>query len=287
VDMFGTVAQRRRYLAAARRGERVGALAISERAAGSDLREITTTAVRDAGGGYVLDGEKYYVANGSQADFYIVLARTRRVAGARGLAGASLVVVDADSPGVRREPQPMLGWHAADVCRIELRNVAVPPGGLIGRQDRALTQLMRALDFERLVAGLLAVGGVRYCLELLYRFVREHRVGAGPLSANQVVRHRVADLGAEFELVRRFAEHATGLHCRGELDTRDASILKVRATELAVAAATTAMQYHGARGYLDGSDVSRLHRDAAAGTIAAGANEVLRDMIFETTWPET
>lgn len=286
VDMYGTLEQRERYLAAARRGERVGALAISERTAGSDLRNIATTAEPAEDGGYLVDGDKYYVANGAQADFYIVLARTRRVAAARGLAGASLVIVDADSPGVCREPQPMLGWHAAGVCRVGLRRVAVPPGRLIGRQDRALTQLMPALDFERLVAGLLAVGGVRYCLELLNRFVREHRVGAGPLSANQVVRHRVADLGAEFELVRRFADHATDLHCRGQLDTRDASILKVRATDLAVAAATTAMQYHGARGYLDGSDVARLHRDAVAGTIAGGANEILRDMIFETTWSD-
>ncbi len=283
VDLFGTAEQRASYLDAGRRGERIAALAISEATAGSDLRHIRTGAEPRDDGGYIVNGEKTYVTNGSQADFYIVLVRTRPVPTAKGLAGTSLIIVDADSRGVSREPQPMLGWHGADVCLVELRDVVVPPGRLVGRRNQALTHLMRALDFERLVAGLLAVGGVRHCLDLLNRFVREHRVKDAPLSANQAVRHRIAELGAEFELVRQYAYHVAGLHSRGELDTRAASILKTKATDLAVAAAQVTLQYHGARGYLDDSTASRLYRDAIAGTVAAGSNEVLRDMIFDTT----
>lgn len=286
LELFGTPDQHRDYLAPARRGDKIAALAITEATAGSDLRHIQTTAEPEPDGGYLIKGEKSYVANGCQADFFVMLTRTRPAAIGRGLTGASLVIVDGNAPGVCRGPQDMLGWHGADVCHVELRDVRVPAGRVIGRPDRALLHLMRALDFERLVVGMMAVGGTRYCLDLVSRFVREHRVRDAPLSANQAVRHRLAALGADFELVRQFAYHSAWLHSRGELDTRSASILKVRATEVAVAAAQTCVQYHGARGYLNDSASARLYRDAIAGTIAAGANELLLDMIFDLSRPD-
>jgi len=283
LELFGTPEQRDSYLPAARRGERIAALAISEDGAGTDLRHLATWARPDGGGGYRLDGAKSHVANGSAADFCITLVRTREATAGRGLNGVSLLIVDTALPGLTREPLAMLGWRASDVCRLTFDGVTVPADRLLGRRDQALMLLMRALDFERLVAGLLAVGGVRYCLELLDGHVRRHQVRDAPLGANQAVRHRLAELTAEAELVRHYAYHAARLHSHGELDTRTASILKLRATELAVAAAQTCLQYHGARGYLDDSTAARLYRDAMAGTIAAGASELMRDMIFETT----
>jgi alkylation response protein AidB-like acyl-CoA dehydrogenase len=131
------------------------------------------------------------------------------------------------------------------------------------------------------VAGLLAVGGVRYTLRLLDTHVRTRHVQGVALGAHQSVRHRLAELYAEFDMVRRYAHHAAWLHAQGGLDTRTASVVKLRATELAVSAAQVCAQYHGALGYLEGTDVARVHRDATAGTIAAGASELLRDMIFE------
>lgn len=281
LDLFGTDEQRAAFLTPIRRGESVVALAVTEAQAGSDLRCLDTRAAPDLDGGFTVDGEKHYVANGSVADLVVTLARTGRDGAAGGLAGASLLLVDAVDPGVARTPQPMIGWRSAGVCRLEFHGVAVPGDRLLGRRDRALLHLVQALDFERLVAGLLAVGGVRHCLELLGRFAREHRVRAAPLNTNQAVRHRLAELDAEFELVRHFAYHAAWLQSIGALDTRTASIVKLRATELAVTAAQTCVQYHGARGYLDESTAARLYRDAMAGTIAAGASELLRDLIFE------
>lgn len=281
LELFGTERQRDAYLAPARQGELIAALAISEADAGSDLRHLRTRAECRSDGSYLVNGEKSFVANGSQAGFLITLVRTRDAPTNRGLAGASLVIIDADSPGVHREPQPMLGWRSADICRISLRDVIVPAAWLIGRPNQALTQLMRALDFERLVAGLLAVGGTRHCLALVDRFVREHQVWDAPLSTNQAVRHRIAELTSDFELVRQYAYYAAGLHGRGAMSTQVASILKLKATELAVAAAQMCIQYHGARGCLDDATAARLYRDAVGGTIAAGASELLRDMIFE------
>nr|WP_274613948.1 acyl-CoA dehydrogenase family protein [Streptomonospora nanhaiensis] len=140
---------------------------------------------------------------------------------------------------------------------------------------------MRALDFERLVAGLLAVGGVRHTLELLAAHLAARQLNGGRLGERQAVRHQVADLLAEYDTVRRYAHHAAWLHAQGRLDTRTASVVKLRATELAVAAAQTCARLHGAQGCLESSAVARVHRDALAGTVAAGASELLRDLIAE------
>jgi acyl-CoA dehydrogenase len=279
--LFGSAEQRRSYVAAAHSGARIGGLALTEAEAGSDLSRIRATATW-TGGRYLVSGEKLYVANGCQADFLIVLARTGPAAGNNALSGASLLIVNTESPGLTRDLQPMLGWHSAGLTRITFDEVAVPAGRVLGRANRALPQLLRALDFERLVAGLLAVGGVHHCLDLLGRFVRQRQVKNGPLAAHQLVQQRLAGLESRLELVRHYGCHAAVLHSRGILDTRTASVLKVEATELAMAAAIACAQFHGAQGYLRESAVARLYRDAAAGTIAGGASEVLREAIFET-----
>ncbi|OLR93703.1 acyl-CoA dehydrogenase family protein [Actinokineospora bangkokensis] len=286
LDRFGTPEQRAELLADVRAGTRVAALALSEPDAGTDLAAITTRAEPDGSGGYRLTGHKAHVANGSQAGFYVCLARLRTVAARpRSLAGCGFLLVDADAPGVRATPEPMLGWHSADVCEVTFDAVPVPADRVLGNPARTLTYLVESLDFERLAAGLLAAGGAAHCLDLLDGFVRGHHVGGAPLSANQVVRHTTADLAAELDLVRSYAHLAALRHARGRLDTRTASTLKLRATELAANAARACLQYHGARGYREGSAVARVHRDAAAGTITAGANELLRDLVFDTAAP--
>jgi alkylation response protein AidB-like acyl-CoA dehydrogenase len=281
LELFGTPDLRDAYLPAVRRGERIAALAISEEDAGTDLRHLRTVARPDGDRGYLVTGSKRHVANGSQAGFFVTLVRTRPDAPGGLLAGTSLLIVDAGQPGVTRVPEQMLGWHAADVCQVDFADVPVPADRVIGRVDRALAYLMRALDFERLVAGLLAVGGVMHCVELLDRFVRGHRIKDAPLSANQAVRHRLADLHGDLHLVRQYGYHAAWLHSQARLDTRTASVLKLKATELAVSAAHACVRYHGARGYLEDSVPARLLRDAVAGTIAAGASELMRELIFE------
>jgi acyl-CoA dehydrogenase len=281
LEMFGSAEQRAAYRPGMRDGTTVAALAISEDAAGSDLRHLSTVAVPDGAGGYRVSGVKRHVANGSRAGVFVVLARLGEAVPGNGLTGAALLLVDADRPGVARTPEAMIGWHSADVCRIDLTDVPVPGDRVIGRPERTLLYLMRALNMERLVAGLLAVGGVMHCVDLVDRFARSHRIKDAPLSANQSVRHRIADLRAQLDLVRQYGRHAARTHSRGELDVRTASVLKLQATELAVDAAQTCVQYHGARGYREDSAAARLYRDAMAGTIAAGASELMREMIFE------
>ncbi|RII13405.1 Acyl-CoA dehydrogenase [Streptomyces sp. YIM 130001] len=280
LDMFGTPAQKEAYLEPARRGERLAALAITEAEAGSDLSRLGTRARRRDGGGLLVDGEKLYVANGTQASFFVTLVRTRDdTATAHGLTGASLLLIDADSPGVHRTGQRMLGWRSADISKVVFEDVVVPEDRVLGRWDRALMHVVQGLDFERLAAGLLAVGGVAHCLELLNAHIRRRRVKNMPLYGHQAVRHAFAELTADHELVTQYGRHAALLHSRGELDSRTATVLKLKATELAVQAAHVCLQFHGAQGCLDESTAARLYRDASAGTIAAGASELLRDLV--------
>lgn len=281
LHMFGRPEQQVSYLWGVRDGSRIAALAISEDQAGSDLRHLTTRADPRDDGTYLLRGVKQHIVNGSQADFFVVLAKTSDAGATRGLAGASLLIVDADLPGVSRSPQPMLGWRSSDICRVEFDDVPVPADRLIGRREFALRYLVAALDFERLVAGLLAVGGAAHAVDLLDSFVRRHRVKDAPLAANQAVRHRVASLTAELELARQYAYHVSWTHSAGRLGTRSAAVVKLTATELASRAAQALLQCHGARGLLADAVPARVHRDAVAGTIAAGPSELMLDLIFE------
>ncbi|MFI5593242.1 acyl-CoA dehydrogenase family protein [Amycolatopsis sp. NPDC051758] len=284
LDRFGSPHQQAAYLPDVREGRRVAALALSEPEAGTDLNGITTRAEPDGAGGYRVSGRKAHVTNGSRAGFFLCLARVR-TAGSRprSLAGCGLLLVDADAPGVTTTAEPMVGWRAADVCEVTLDSVPVPAGRLLGKAGHTLSYLMTALDFERLVAGLLAIGGASRSLALTGSFARGHHVNGAPLAANQAVRHTLADLAAELDLVRTYGYSAAMRHAEGRLDTGTASTLKLRATELAVSAARACTQYHGARGYREDSEIARVHRDAAAGTITAGASELMRDLIFETT----
>jgi alkylation response protein AidB-like acyl-CoA dehydrogenase len=279
--LFGTPEQQRTYLPDACRGKRIAALAITEAEAGSDLRHLQTYAQPQRGGGYRVSGRKCYVTNGSQADMLLVLVKTRETSANRGLSGAALLLLDANSPGLRRLRQPMLGWHSADICTIEMDDVRVPAQNLLGQSDRALVYLMRALDFERLVAGLLAVGGAAHCVSLLRQFVTSHQVKDAPLSANQVVRHRLAEMSSDLDLLRHYAYQAAWRHSQQCLDTRTAAILKLKSTEFATTAAQTCVQYHGARGYTSESAAARHYRDAVAAAIAAGPSELMRELIFE------
>jgi acyl-CoA dehydrogenase len=281
IDLFGAEELRKAYLEGARRGDRIAALALSEAEAGSDLRHLRTTAEQTADGSYRVNGEKYYVTNGSQADFFVTLVRTREALASNALTGASLLIIDSAIEGISRFPQAMVGWQGADICRIEFADVSVPAGCLIGRPNSALLQLMQALNFERLVAGLLAVGAIAYSLDLLAAHVSNRHIQDAPLSAKQVLRHQMADFYADLEVVRHYAYHAAWLHSCGHLDSRTASILKLKATELAVAVAQKCVQYHGARGYVRDSAPARLYCDAIGGTIAGGPNELLRELIYQ------
>ncbi len=276
----GGAALRRRYLAPAVAGDKIAALAVTEPTAGSDLAGLATT-VHEQPDHFVLDGTKSMVSNGSSADFYVVLARSSTHAGSgRGAAGLSLFVVDADSPGITIDRTEPVGWRAADPATVRFEAVRVPLDQVIGRLDSGFYQLMRGFQLERVVAAVLALGGADRSLQL----TREHLVRRTAFGARladlQAVRHRVADLATDLAAARELVYHAAWRYQSDDLGSvRECSMAKLCATELATRMADTSLQLHGAHGYLDGTEVARVFRDARAATIAAGPSEVMRDII--------
>lgn len=268
-------------LAAAVAGEKVVGLAVTEPGAGSDLAGLSTSAVRD-GDGYVVRGEKHMVSNGTTADLLVVAVRTsaageRRPAGATGL---SLLAVDTGLPGVVVRPEPTAGWRAAGTATVVLDGVRVPADRLLGRPDSGFYQLMRGFQLERLVAAVLAVGGMDGGLDELRRHLRDRRVGDAPLASRQAVRHRLADLATTVEAARHLVHHAAWRYERdGDLAATACTMAKLFATEAACRLADESLQLHGSHGFLACASAARAHRDARAATIAAGPSEVMRDLV--------
>ncbi|MFB4309616.1 acyl-CoA dehydrogenase family protein [Actinomadura sp. GTD37] len=267
-------------LAPAVRGERVAALAITEPGAGADLSGLAVTAEPD-GGHYVVNGVKSMVSNGTVADFHVAAVRTApdRGSGPHGTTGLSLLVIDADLPGVGVEPVRTLGWRAAGAATVTYDRVRVPASRLIGRVDSGFYRLMRGLVLERLVAAALALGGMEECLEDLRRFLVERQVSGRPPARLQAPAHRVADLATELAAARQLVHHSAWLHQEGELPGTESSMAKLYTTELACRLVETSLQLRGSAGYLESSPAARAHRDARAATIAAGPSEVMRDLI--------
>ncbi|SRR6266487_1868380 len=277
----GSALLKQRHLAPAIAGDKISALAVTEPGAGSDLAAVAST-WHEQPDHVVINGTKSMVSNGSSADWYLVLARSRTSAGppVRGPAGLSLFVVDADSAGITVERTPPLGWRAADPATVRFDSVRVPPGHRVGNPNSGFYQLMRGFQLERIVAALLALGGADRSLQITREYLVRRRAFGARLADQQAVRHRVADLATDLAAARELVYHAAWRYQSDDIGSvRECSMAKLRATEFAARMADASMQLHGANGYLDDSEVARAFRDARAATIAAGPSEVMRDII--------
>jgi len=269
------------YLVPALAGLKVAALAITEPDAGSDLAALSTRATPD-GESFLVSGVKSMVVNGSVADYYVLACRTSDGAsvGIRSKpAGISLLVVDAGLPGVTAVPQHTLGWRSAGAATVTFDGVRVDGRQVIGRAGAGFYQLLYGLQYERLAAAAMAVGGTEYCLQVLGDQLRRRSAHGRQLAEFQAVRHRVAALATEAAAARELVAHAARCFESASLPVTECSMAKVYATELASRAADACLQLHGSAGYLEDAIAARLLRDTRAATIAAGPTEVMYDLI--------
>lgn len=279
----GSVYLQERYLKPAIQGESISGLALTEPHAGSDLGSLQTRAVMD-GDVYIVNGAKKYIIHSTTADFFIVAVKTgSSTATQRGATGVSLLVVDGDSEGLQREPLDNIGYHCTDTGELLFDDVRVPAKNLIGRANQGFLTIMKGLQLERLAVGCLTIGGIDRCLDDTWDYLTRRNVGGQPISQYQAVRHRLADLVTQTEAVRQYAYHTAWLHQQGELPIAQCSMLKLNATELASRVVHECMQFHGAHGYQNDVSISRMARDTHVATISAGASEVMRDLIAQTT----
>jgi citronellyl-CoA dehydrogenase len=273
---FGSHDLRQRFLAPAIAGEKIAAIAVSEADAGSDVAAIRTLATSD-GDDYVINGNKMWITNGTQADFIVLLTRTTPGDGYKGM---SLVVVPTDTPGfsVSRTIDKM-GNHSSDTAALSFDNVRVPKANRIGPEGEGFRLQMKQFQKERLVGVGLTLGGMDRCMRMTVEYLRERKTFGKPLLENQYIQFRLCELRSEIEHLRQMAHHCTRQFVAGKDCTRDVSMAKLKAGRLCREVADQCVQFHGGMGYAEEYPMARYFRDARLMSIGGGADEIMLGII--------
>ncbi|MFJ2740041.1 acyl-CoA dehydrogenase family protein [Streptomyces sp. NPDC087440] len=275
VARAGTDAQRARWLPGVREGRLVAGFALSEPGAGSDAAALELGAAPDAGGGWLLSGEKCWISNAPYADFYTVFARTTPGAGARGV---TAFLVPADRAGLTGTALDMLSPHPIGALAFD--RVHVTPDDVIGTPDRGFRVAMDTLNLFRPSVGAFAVGMAQAALEATLAHTATRTAFGGPLNNLQSVAHQVAEMATRTEAARLLVYAAAAAYDRNEPDVpRSSAMAKLFATETAQYVVDAAVQLHGARALQRGHLLEHLYREVRAPRIYEGATEVQRTII--------
>ena len=277
---YGTPEQQQTYLPRLSSGEMVGAIAMTEPSAGSDLQGIKTTASVQADGSYVLNGSKTYITNGWHSNLVIVVAKTNPAAGAK---GTSLFLVEADTPGFTKgKPLHKLGLKAQDTCELFFDNVRLPPDSLLGGADflnRGFICLMEQLPWERLQIAIGAVAAAQAAIGWTLDFVKQRHVFGQPVASFQNTRFKLAELQTEVQIARVFVDKCTELLMQDKLDTATASMAKYWTTDLQCKVMDECVQLHGGSGFMWEYPITRAYADARVQRIYGGTNEIMKEVI--------
>lgn len=276
LNQFGTEEQKRRYLVPAIRGEKIFCLGISEPDAGSDVAGIQTTA-KKVDGGWVLSGRKTFITNGRRADAMVVVAKTDRDAGHRGI---SLFVVDTATEGfeVTRTLDKM-GMHTSDTAEISFTDMFVPDEALLGREGDGFYNISWELQGERLMGTAGTLAGARRTFEAAVAYARERKTFGRALIEHQAVRHALAEMATELEAAQQLTYVAAYQVGRGAYPVREISMVKLLGAEVAWKVSDRALQIFGGHGYARASAVQRAWRDARLIRIGGGTDEIMREVV--------
>lgn len=274
---WGTPEQKQRYLPPLAAGQVLGALALTEPQAGSDLLGGVRTTARRDGDTWVVNGSKAWITNASRAGWLIVLARTDPDAGSHGF---SMLIVPTDAPGVTvHPPEKKMGLRGSPTHMISLENVRVPADNLLGEEGRGFHQTMATLDAGRISIGALSVGLAQAAFEEAVRYARQREAFGRPIGQHQSVQNMLADAATQIEAARLQVYYAAWLKDQGRDFTRVAAQAKLFASEVAEMVARAAIQIHGSYGYSRDYPVERIYRDQRLMTIGEGTSEILRLVI--------
>lgn len=291
---FGTPEQHRRWLVPAIRGERIGALGITEPGAGSDVAGIRTHA-RKIDGGYVVNGSKTFITNGVRADFLVCAVKTTPEGGHGGI---SFLVLEREMPGyeVSRKLEKM-GWHSSDTGELAFTDVEVPDENLLGEPNRGFHLIMANFGWERLLMALGAVGAMGKLLEVTLAYAKEREAFGRPIGHFQTIRHKLAEIATRAEACRAITYHALRTFlanadarraaiARGDLTdpsvtagVREVTMAKLATQRACVEVADECLQIHGGYGYMREYGIERAVRDARLGPIGGGTDEVMKEIL--------
>lgn len=276
IDHYGTQEQKMQWLDRMVTGEVLGALAMTEPGAGSDVQGIRTHATPD-GDDWILNGSKIFITNGLLADLVIVAAITDPGQGAK---GTSLFLVDAELPGFERGKKiEKIGQHTSDTAELFFQDVRLPGAALLGEMNQGFAIMMKELPRERLGIAAQAVASAEGALALTVDYVQERQAFGQSVASFQNTRFTLARVQADIAVNRAYYEKCADTYARGELSADEAAILKYAATEMQCTTIDACLQMFGGYGYTTEYPISRFFTDARIQRIYGGTSEIMRELV--------
>lgn len=276
IQEFGSEEQKKRWLPGLASGELVSAIAMTEPDAGSDLKEIKTTAILD-GDHYILNGSKTFISNGQVADLVVVVAKTNPKAKEKGI---SLIIVESGMDGFSKGKKlKKIGLHAQDTSELYFDDVRIPQENLLGKSGRGFLYLMQKLQQERLVVSIAAVEAAQKALEDTIEYVKTRKAFGNSLSKLQNTQFTLSEVATEIELGKSFIEKLIIKHMNKEKITKEVSMAKYWTTEMLQRSVDRCLQLFGGFGYMKEYPIAKDFVDARVQSIYAGANEIMKVLI--------
>ncbi len=276
---YGSPQQKARWLPAMISGERIGALAMTEPVAGSDLQRMRTVARRE-GDGFRLNGQKTFISNGQHTNLTIVAAKTDPAEGAKGM---SLFLVEGERVGYSKGRNlEKIGLHSADTSELFFDDVRIPAENLIGDEGQGFRYLMQELPWERLQLAIVAVAACEAALRWTIDYCRERQAFGRSIASFQNTQFKLAELRTETQIARVFVDRCIGLSLDGKLDVETAAMAKYWTTDLQCKVVDECLQLRGGYGYMRDYAIGPAFVDARAQRIYGGTNEIMKEIISRT-----
>ena len=276
---YGSEEQKRRWLPPMARGEVIGAIAMTEPGAGSDLQAVRTSALRD-GDELVINGQKTFITNGQNADLVIVVAKTDPSAGAK---GTSLVLVETDRAGFKRGRNlEKIGMKAQDTSELFFDGVRVPAANILGGEGKGFILLMQELAWERMQIAIGAAAGAEAALQWTLDYTKERKAFGQRVIDFQHNRFRLAEWKTQVQVMRVFVDRLMDELLRGQLDAATAAMAKYWTTDLHCRLLDDCLQMFGGFGYMWEYPIARAYADARVSRIYGGTNEIMKEIVGRT-----
>ncbi|KAI8778426.1 long-chain specific acyl-CoA dehydrogenase mitochondrial [Biomphalaria glabrata] len=278
ISHYGNKEQIEKFLPKMTAGQCIGAIAMTEPGAGSDLQGVRTSAKKD-GTDYILNGSKVYITNGYMSDLVIVVAITNPSAKSTAH-GISLFLVEEGMKGfVKGKKLKKMGLKAQDTAELFFEDVRLPKSSLLGEENKGFYYLMKELPQERLLIAVMGIASCEYMFEETRKYLSERKAFGKTLSKLQVIQHKMAELKTEIACNRAFVDRCIELHNEGKLDSSTASMVKYWVSELQNRVAYQCVQLHGGMGYMMECGIARAYLDARVQPIYGGSSEIMKELI--------
>uniref|UniRef100_A0A6A7FNF0 Long-chain specific acyl-CoA dehydrogenase n=2 Tax=Hirondellea gigas TaxID=1518452 RepID=A0A6A7FNF0_9CRUS len=281
ITHYGTKDQVDKFIPDMVAGNKIGAIAMTEPGAGSDLQGVQTNAKRD-GDDWILNGSKTYITNGYMSDVVIVVAVTNPEAKSRAH-GISLFLVEEGMKGFSKgKPLQKMGLKAQDTCELFFEDVRMPSSALLGKLNHGFYELMQELPQERLLIGIMSTANCEWMFETTREYVKQRKAFGKTLAHLQTVQHKLAEIKSQVCMMRAFTDQCIELHTIGKLDSAFASMNKYITSDIQNKIAADCVQLHGGAGYMSEYPICQAYLDARVQSIYGGANEIMKELIGRT-----